>query len=176
MPPIDGDGDDIARFWGRPKIWRDGLTQETCRDNNHHAQYGMASALHAAEVAWNQGVDVYAEHRERYTAAMELMAEQFLTGSMLGVCANDVTSRELYATWEIGYNHYHHRMGLSLPRTRKLLREQVRVRGVSEWNIFYETLTHAKPDSNLKGGRKRQNEASRAIPAEAGVMATGWHE
>ncbi len=69
-------------FWSNPKSWVDGLTQETCRDNGHHAQYGLASALHAAEVAWNQGFDVYGENSDRYVAALELMALQLQSGKM----------------------------------------------------------------------------------------------
>ncbi|HBY06814.1 MAG TPA: hypothetical protein DEH22_03160 [Chloroflexi bacterium] len=141
--PITGDGGDVNKFWSNPTLWVDGLTQETCRDNGHHAQFALASALHAAEVAWNQGVDVYSEHTDRFVAAMELMAAQLLTGDMQGTCANNVTTTDLYDTWEIGYNHYHNRMGLSLPNTEKLITTQVRQRGMSDWNIFYETLTHA---------------------------------
>ena len=140
---ISGDGGNTNKFWSNPIQWVDGLTQETCRDNGHHAQYGMASALHAAEVAWNQGVDVYAEQTDRFIATMELMAVQLLSGKMQGTCVNDVTTPDLYDTWEIGYNHYHNRMGLSLPNTYKLITTQVRRRGMNDWNIFYETLTHA---------------------------------
>jgi hypothetical protein len=131
-------------FWFHPSLWVDGLTQETCRDNGHHAQFGLASALHAAEIAWNQGVDVYAGQAERYTAAMELIAHQLLTGDMQGVCANPVATRVILDTFEIGFNHYHNRMGLPLPHTRRLIAERVRTQGVSIWNIFHETLTHAE--------------------------------
>jgi hypothetical protein len=131
-------------FWFHPSLWVDGLTQETCRDNGHHAQFGLASALHAAEIAWNQGVDVYAGQAGRYTAAMELIARQLLTGDMQGVCANPVATGVILDTFEIGFNHYHNRMGLPLPHTRRLIAERVRTQGVSIWNIFHETLTHAE--------------------------------
>jgi hypothetical protein len=142
--PIDGDGGNVPAFWSHPTNWIDGLTQETCRDNGHHAQFGLGSAIHAAEVAWHQGVDVYSEHQERYTAAMELMAKQFLTGSMQGVCPSDVADADRYDSWEVAYNHYHRRVGLDLPNTRKLIMEQIRPgapRAVN--NLAYETLTHA---------------------------------
>ncbi len=131
-------------FWFHPSLWVDGLTQETCRDNGHHAQFGLASALHAAEIAWNQGVDVYAGQAGRYTAAMELLARQLLTGDMQGVCANPVATRVILETFEIGFNHYHNRIGLPLPHTQRLIAERVRTQGVSIWNIFHETLTHAE--------------------------------
>jgi hypothetical protein len=142
--PIAGDGGDLNKFWSNPAKWIDGLTQETCRDNGHHAQYALGSALHAAEVAWHQGVDVYTENQKRYTAAMELMAAQFLSGSMLGVCSNDTPATERYNTWEVGYNHYHNRAGVALPNTRKLIVEEIRPRASrTDCNLNYETLTHA---------------------------------
>ncbi|WP_394201686.1 alginate lyase family protein [Marinagarivorans algicola] len=141
---IDGDFEKLDIFWHQPLTWQNGLTQETCRDNNHHAQYALASALHAAEVAWNQGVDVYAENAQRYMAAMELMAHQLLAQTMLGVCRIDKPTHNVFSTWEVGYNHYHHRQEYRLPNTRLLIKERVRPRGHSEWNIFYETLSFAK--------------------------------
>lgn len=143
--PIAGDGGDPQKFWSNPAQWIDGLTQETCRDNGHHSQFGLGSALHAAEIAWHQGVDVYSENQQRFTAAMEFMASRFLSGSMQGVCANDVPSSDRYDSWEIGYNHYHRRRGVALPNTRQLINEQIRPHARrSEWNLMYETLTHAE--------------------------------
>lgn len=142
--PIAGDGGNLNKFWSNPVKWIDGLTQETCRDNGHHSQFALGSALHAAEVAWHQGVDVYSENQERYTAAMELLATQLLTGSMQGVCANDTATGDRYDTWEVGYNHYHNRAGVALPNTRKLIMEQIRPRASrNDWNLNCETLTHA---------------------------------
>ena len=111
--PIAGDGGDPQKFWFNPAKWVDGLTQETCRDNGHHAQYGLGSALHAAETAWHQGVDVYTENQPRFTAALELMATQFLAGSMQGVCSNNVPTPDRYDTWEVGYHHYQDRTAVN---------------------------------------------------------------
>jgi hypothetical protein len=143
---IEGDGGDVPAFWSRPASWPDGLSQESCRDNGHHAQFALASALHAAEVAWQQGIDVYAEQRDRSVAAMELLARQLLERSMLGCCGadRDATTGDLYDTFAVGYHHYHHRLGLDLPHTERLLREEIRRRGQSDWNIFFETFTHGR--------------------------------
>ncbi len=142
--PIAGDGGDLDRFWSNPTKWVEGLTQETCRDNGHHSQFALGSALHSAEVAWHQGVDMYSDNQERYTAAMELLATQLLTGSMQGVCGNDIPTADRYNTWEVGYNHYHNRAGVALPNTWKLIIEQIRPRASrTDWNLNYETLTHA---------------------------------
>ena len=155
--PIAGDGSNLNKFWSNPAKWIDGLTQETCRDNGHHSQFALGSALHAAEVAWHQGIDVYSENQERYTAAMELLATQLLTGSMQGVCGNDISTTDRYDTWEVGYNHYHNRAGVALPNTRKLIMEQIRPRASrTVWNLNYETLTHADLPSAISpcGGAK----------------------
>ena len=148
VPAINGDGGNVTTFWSNPTSWVDGLTQESCRDNGHHAQFAMASALHAAEVAWNQGVDLYTPNSKRFTDAMELMALQSLTGNMQNTCANNTTTNSLFDTWEVGYNHYHFRKGIDLPKTQELLTTKVRVNTVSDWNIFYETLTHADISEN----------------------------
>lgn len=128
--------------WFAPTSWVDGLTQETCRDNGHHAQYALASALHAAEVAWNQGVDLYTPNQARYTAALELMALQIQSGQMQGTCGNNTATASLFATWEVGYNHYHNRKGINMPNTLSVLTNKIRPSGASDWNIFFETLTH----------------------------------
>lgn len=90
-PPIAGDGGkNVSGFWSDPpRPWRDGLMQETCRDNGHHALYALGSALHALEVAYNQGVDVYAKYEKRITAAMELLVLQLRSGSMQCVWNTD---------------------------------------------------------------------------------------
>jgi hypothetical protein len=135
--------------WFNPTRWIAGLTQETCRtntrlpnDNGHHTQYALASALRAAEVAWNQGDEsIYAENQDRYVAAMELLAQQVNTGDMQGTCADPASTKSLFDTWAIGYNHYHRRRGLGLPHSQELLMSTARPKR-SDWNIFFESLTH----------------------------------
>jgi len=140
---IDGDGGNLQHFWFDPVDWVDGLTQETCRDNGHHSQYALGSALHVAEVAWNQGVDVYTPNQARYTAALELLASQFLAESF-ATCSVTTPATGRFNTWEVGYNHYHNRAGVDLPNTEKLIMQQIRIDSVpATWNLVYETLTHA---------------------------------
>ncbi len=142
-PRIDGDGGNVQAFWSNPVKWVDGLQQENCRDNGHHAQFGLGSALHAAEIAWHQGVDLYTAETARFTAALELLATQFVSGDMQGVCANSTPSADRYDSWEIGYNHYHNRAGIALPNTEQLILTQIRPNASrTDWNLVYETLTH----------------------------------
>jgi len=134
-----------AGFWSNPAQWVNGLTQETCRDNNHHAQFGLSGAIGAMETAWHQGVDVYSRYQERMVAALELTGLQCSSGSMQGTCTDDVASPDVYDTWEIGYNHYHARQGGDLPNTWAMISTKVRpaTSNPGAWSIFYETLTHA---------------------------------
>ena len=118
----------------------EGLTQETCRDQDHHAQFAMAAAFEAAEIAWHQGVDVYTPNTKRYMAVLELMAKQLRTGNMQGTCAGNATVGEFYNTFEIGYNHYHNRMGLALPETGLYIAGGRNTE--NSWNILFEKLTH----------------------------------
>lgn len=145
-----------ANWYSNPTKWLDGLTQESCRDNNHHSQYALASALHAAEVAYNQGVDLYTENQNRYVSSMELMAEQLLTGYM-GTCSDTITTSDLYATFEVGFNHYSNRKGAFMPYTEELLLKKVRKNGQSDWNIFYETLTHNMDGTGIYAHCPRPN-------------------
>ena len=69
--------------------------------------YALGLALHAAQVAWNRGVDIFADHEQRFAAAMELMALQLNSGSMQGTCQDGKSSNDRFSTFEIGYIHYH---------------------------------------------------------------------
>jgi hypothetical protein len=120
--------------------WTDGLTQETCRDNGHHAQFAIAGALAALETAYIQGVDLYTPHQKRMVDAIELMALQLDTKDMQGTCPGAVTA-DRYNTLEIGYNHYHNRKGVPMEATRKELVKELR-NGAQQFNMFHETLTH----------------------------------
>lgn len=154
---IAGDGGDLYKFWHRPNKWINGLTQETCRDNGHHTQQALGYAIHAAEVAWHQGVDVYSENQERYTAAMELLADQIYSSTMHGLSANNAPTAKVLNTWEVAYNHYHNRAGVALPATEKLIVERLRPSvHMNDWNPSFETLTHAELPSATSpcGGAK----------------------
>ena len=131
--------------WFSPLKWVDGLTQETCRDNNHHAQFGLSGAVGAMETAYHQGVDLYSMYQNRIVSTMELMGLQCSSGDMQGVALNNTTTSDVYDTWEIGFNHYHNRKGISMPNTETMITEKVRSAQSNggSWSIFYESLTHA---------------------------------
>jgi hypothetical protein len=152
IPRIAGDaccGTWPNAFWSNPVTWVTGLEQETCRDNGHHAQFGLNSGIHAAEVSWHQGTDVYTTYQSAFVPALELLSLQLTSGSMQGTCTNntaDPIASDLFDTFEVGYNHYAIRKGVSMPNTQALILNHVRCCS-NNWilfNLAYETLTHAE--------------------------------
>jgi hypothetical protein len=117
---------DRDRHWHNapPAAFVDGLCAETFRDLGH-CDLGLAQMINAAEIAWHQGIDLYAIHAKRITAFMEMYA---------WLCMNETLPPEffriqptgMHATFEIAYNHYHNRMGMDLPRTRLLIEKSIR--------------------------------------------------
>jgi len=119
-----------------------GISQETCRDFGH-VQYGIASTLNAAATSAIQGTDLFGSQSARLTGALEFHAK-YLNGAAVPsyVCGGSV-NLQLYPTWELGYNHYHNKAGISLPQTLTLIDDQVReLSYLSDYHIaVWETLT-----------------------------------
>ena len=140
----------LKNYWHNPTRWVNGLQGETCRDMNHMAM-GMSAMLNAAETARIQGIDLYGEQKTRIVAAMELTSG-FINAATRGqnpppgwTCSGkaNVTSGNWKLTWEIGYNHYASRKGVSMPNTKKLIDTVVRpTRWSANLMSDYETLTH----------------------------------
>ena len=144
LPPPGGvheSAAEIEAFWFKPQVFVDGMSQETCRDLGH-AQYGLAAAVHAAETARIQGVDLFAEQAPRIEAALEFHA-RWLAGEAVPhwLCDGHLAEVQPAPTWEIAYSAYAGRMGIALPRTRALL-ARIRPTG-ADHAMDWETLTHA---------------------------------
>jgi hypothetical protein len=119
----------------------DGLLQETARDP-HHANMGFSSIVNAAETAYLQGLDLYAEQGTRIMAAMEYQA-QFLAPNQTTPPAG--LEFNLEPTWEIAYNHFHYRLGRDLPLMAKVIPTN-RPTGADLNHMAWETLTHGDLD------------------------------
>jgi hypothetical protein len=142
VPPPSG-GKDLVAFWHGQTMLVDGLAQETCRDFLH-TQYGISSSMAIAEVAFQQGVDLYQELSARLRATMEFHADYILGAPVPSWLCGGTLNTSVAPTWEIGFNHFHNRLGLPLPLTQKLI--ETRVRGTSgiDHHMIWETLTHAE--------------------------------
>ena len=145
-PPPTGDRgttpEAIRNFWYNVGMYVDGVAQETCRDFGH-TEYGLASTIAVAETAFQQGLDLYKEHSKRLRAAMELHADYTLgKPAPSWLCGGKINTR-LMPTWEIGYNHFHDRMGVELPLSLKLIETRIRALDGANKHMVWETLTHA---------------------------------
>jgi hypothetical protein len=128
--------------WQGATVFMDGIAQETCRDLTH-TQYGIASAMYVAETALIQGVDLYKEEEKRLATTVEFHAA-FLDGAavpawLCGGTLNGVTPRP---TWEIAYNHFATRLGMSLPHTKNLV-AKIRPTG-GDHHMAWESMSHAQ--------------------------------
>jgi hypothetical protein len=127
-------------FWGnkgKSTPFVDGLLQESMRDA-HHANMGFSSMVNAAETALQQGLDLYAEQGRRIMAAMEYQA-QFLPPNHAP--APQHLEFSLQPTWEIAFNHFHHRLGHPLPLMARVIPTN-RPTGADMNHMVWETLTH----------------------------------
>jgi hypothetical protein len=131
----------LISYWLNPGMFVDGLAQETCRDYGHMGG-GVAALINAAETAYIQGVDLYGEQAKRIVAALEFNT-QYLNGVPIpGSLCGGKLQLSAGSTWEIAYNHYANRLGMSLPQT-KMAVERARPTGASAHKIW-ESLTHAE--------------------------------
>jgi hypothetical protein len=73
----------------------------------------FAGMVDTAETARQQGIDLYAEVGKRVMGAMEFQA-QYLPPNSAKLPEN--LEFNLHPTQEIAYNHFHNRLGNSLPK------------------------------------------------------------
>lgn len=127
-------------YWHDLDTYRDGVCQETCRDLGH-VQYGLAAMVNAAETAWQQGLDLYGAEAERMIAGLEFHAG-YISGESVPswLCGGSLNSVKADPMWEIAYNHFSNRMGVSMPFTEKVL-GGLRPTSASH-HMEWETLTH----------------------------------
>jgi hypothetical protein len=128
----------LVKYWYGQKSPADGQAQETCRDLGHTG-WGLSAAVHVAETARIQGLDLYGEAQTRLTRSMEFLTG--LRGKVPGSVCGGQVSGDLGPVLEVAYNEYHHRKGVALPQTLKAL-ERGRPAGTSHF-LAWETLTHA---------------------------------
>jgi hypothetical protein len=128
-------------LWHGQTYFFDGVSQETCRDL-HHAQYGLAGIINAAETAYLQGVDLYAEEATRLRAGLELHA-RLLNGEPVPpyLCGGSLNRSSPDPMWEIALNHFVNRRGEQLLQSERLARA-IRPTDVDH-HMCWETLTHA---------------------------------
>lgn len=131
-----------------------GQCQESGRDQNH-TQMGLGYLCAACEIAWKQGLDLYGAYGNRLAAGYEYTAGylsgedvpyvQYVNYKGKKVFGPEISpkGRGKYSPiYERAYHHYHDRMGLDMPYTRKALRYS-RIEGRGTSHISWCTLMNA---------------------------------
>jgi hypothetical protein len=132
----------LDKHWYGQTVMFDGLCQETGRDLTH-TQWGIGGLIHCAEIAWNQGVDLYSADNNRLLRGMEFHAK-YLNGAEI---PRDLQNGKLRGAdkvcpmWEIAFNHYHGRKKLPMPETEKLLANHRPEIG-PDHHLGFGTLSH----------------------------------
>ena len=156
------------RHWnGAPAAaFVDGLSAETFRDLGH-CDLGFAALASCAEIAWHQGIDLYGLEAKRLTRFLELHSGLRIDETVPPVFFR-VRGTPIQSFVEAGYNHYHNRLGMELPKTKAFIDKALRpcltkeINGRSwSWvpvepgiraenvvwptgcNVAWETLTHS---------------------------------
>ena len=131
---------ELVAYWQGQDTFADGLAQETCRDFGHTG-WGLAAAVHVAETAWHQGIDLYGEQSERLTDGTYFHTRYELgTAAPSWLCDGDL-SLGLGATTEVVVNHFRNRRGHDMPTTQRYT--EARRPAGANYFLAWETLTHA---------------------------------
>lgn len=110
-----------------------GQGQESGRDQGH-AQMGLGFFSQLCEIAWKQGYDLYAAYNNRLSLGYEYTAKYLLGEDVKYVryitfenkpVFNDTISSigrgRFSPIYERAYHHYHDRMGMEMPYTKRAL-------------------------------------------------------
>ena len=115
-------------------FYENGQCQESGRDQQH-VQMGLCFLACSAEIAWNQGVDLYSafnnrlftgfEYTAKYMSGEEVPYRQYVTWFGKPVFGDTISAKQrekVFPAWERAYRHYHSRKGLDMPYTEMLIR------------------------------------------------------
>ena len=128
---LDGDTNGAIKNY----FYESGQCQESGRDQQH-VQMGLAFLACAAEIAWNQDIDLYGafdnrlykgfEYTARYMSGEEVPHVQYITWFGKPVYGPEISSKQrekICPAWERAYHHYHDRKGMDMPYTRKMIQK-----------------------------------------------------
>lgn len=171
---VDGHGDGCLTNY---VINEDGQIQESGRDQGH-TQLGVAMLAECSEIAWHQGLNLFAYHGNRLYKGFEYIAKFNLGNEVPFTIWLDRTGKYLHkeiarqdrgnlrAIYEQVYNHYVNRMGIEAPFTKQAA-EKVRPEGPGRPGADhpgYGTFYFTRPAENAV------KLAQSAIPAPPGAI------
>ncbi len=151
----------------------DGLCMETCRDLNH-SKLGFVSIVNVAEMAWNQGDDLFSLEKDRLIDFLELHTDWMNGGSVSSyICDGYLDLVENSKTaFELAYNHLHDRLGESLPNTLTMINSE-RPQSITTWVGKWETLAYAGRTFDMEGTYKFKNKATGNYLDSDGAIVMG---
>jgi hypothetical protein len=144
IPPAGESNAFVTQRWKEDRtstVYVNGLCMETCRDINH-TKLGFDSLMNGAEIAWSQGVDLFAFEKKRIGDFLELHSNWMTGGAVpANICDGtlDLLSQEAF---EIAYNHIHDRLERNLPKTLAMLTTN-RPNSANRWVTKWETMMYA---------------------------------
>lgn len=162
----------------------DGQGQESGR-SQAYAQLAIGLLSHAAQVAWNQGVDLFAHEGNRILKGFEYVARYNLgddgvpftphldrTGKYLKTAIATGNRGQFKPIWEQAYAHYRQRRGIEAPQTRRVIFRGADgsrvVEGSNDDHPSFGTLTHAQEPAT-----PAEPSAPPAMPRALAARASG---
>jgi len=116
-------------------VYPSGQCDENTRDQGH-TQLGLGYFAKAAQVAWNQGVDLWGAADNRLALGFEYTAKYMLGEEVLAFGAISTIGRGRFSDiYEPVYQHYQFVKGLEMPYTARAV-EQTRGRGWTALTMF----------------------------------------
>jgi hypothetical protein len=104
-----------------------------------------------AEIAWQQGIDLYSIASPRLTEFMETMANIRLGGPISAIAYGGILNpgNGIVSTYEVAYNHLHSIQGIELPKTRQLIASVIRHMGP----VYFDLPFPSQFPSSLRATR-----------------------
>jgi hypothetical protein len=126
-------------------VYPSGQCSENTRDMGH-TQLGLGYFAKDAQVAWNQGVDLWGAYDNRLALGFEYTAKYMLGEPVPAYGVLSTLSRGHFSDiYEPVYQHYHCVLGLEMPYTAKAI-EKARDRG---WTALISYKGNATPVKSL---------------------------
>lgn len=130
---------------------------EITRDN-FHVQYSLTALIHGAEIAWQQGVDLYGVCLDGETVPRLALGLEYFAGLFLGEIpspplpdgATYVNATRAFSAYEMAVNHYTNRSPQPVGTLTRSVETQIRPDSRMDSHfVGWSTLTHARLDTDL---------------------------
>jgi hypothetical protein len=163
IPPASNfnTADRMRSLWYNPTKYIAGLQTETLRDLTHMTM-GLAAMANAAETAYIQGIDLYAEQANRIVTGFEVNAgfvnayldevdrlggaapsASWIPPGWPGAAGTFRLNGDGYKTgWLVAYHHFTTRTGTPMPQTARLVKRLGAPANQAALHRTWEPLTH----------------------------------